>query len=67
MLIQQLPAELRDLALSRSTWATPQDTLISAFSWAETPEGHQFWDALNDGDYRRAAAIRPDLCKGVKL
>lgn len=40
---------LRSLAHDRITNSVDKEELFNAFLWSETPEGHDFWAAVNEG------------------
>lgn len=51
MLISELPRPVRNMANAnrrrQNGTNCKYDNLIDAFDWWDTPEGHDFWSALN--------------------
>ncbi len=47
MKLQELPPPYRELAEMRRV--SESELLIEAFSWDETPEGHDFWYDISKG------------------
>lgn len=40
--------------------------LENAFDWRKSPEKHDFWKFINDGNYEEAFKLRPDLFRATK-
>jgi len=54
MKLNDLPQEIEELAIKRSDFATKEiqeDDLRRLFRWKETPEGYEFWDEINQGNF----------------
>lgn len=56
MLISQLPAGLKELAKLRGKQEDSYDLryfddLDMAFMWRSTPEGHDFWEEVREGNF----------------
>lgn len=56
-----LPEDIRERAKVNFDKADkkyyPGESLVSGFQWATTPEGTEFWDYVDDGDYADARAL----------
>lgn len=49
--ISKLPEEIKKIAIERTT-EKQEDSLLSAFIWEDTPEGHDVWEDVNRGIYK---------------
>ena len=51
MKISELKSPYKELAELRRKNKDSFDNLIEAFGWEKTPEGHDFWSSVDDGEH----------------
>jgi hypothetical protein len=58
MNINELPQEIKDLALRRQTYRK-EYLLANAFDWSDTPENYDFWDEIDEGNFEHFYKLYP--------
>ena len=67
MRYQDLPKEIQDLVLQRKDEQKIKSTIdeildrgvIAAFDWSDSPEGHNFWSKIHQGDIEHFYTVHP--------
>lgn len=68
MLIKELPIQIQELALRRQKEYGNLPNIegnlkfkSSSFSWMQTPEGHDFWSKIKQGNFKGFYEIHPKI------
>ena len=67
MKYRDLPKEIQDLVLQRRDEQNHKSTIdeildrgvVAAFDWSDSPEGHDFWSKIHEGDIEHFYTVHP--------